>query len=177
MKIAILGWGSLIWKPEDLNYNVNFGWSEDGPILPIEFARISKNGRLTLIITDSGTTVQTLYTLSNHDDLDLAIEDLRHREGTNINNIGYYDKSVDKLFPTDFEYEQNILDWINDKDIDAVIWTNLPENWMEKTTDRIEYLKSLEGYLKEISEEYIIKTPKVIKTKLRLQIENELNWK
>ena len=40
MKIAILAWGSLIWQPKELAYNKTFGWQKDGPILPIEFARI-----------------------------------------------------------------------------------------------------------------------------------------
>lgn len=54
MKIAILGWGSLIWNPENLNYYTEFGWSKNEPKLPIEFLRISNNGRLTLVITESG---------------------------------------------------------------------------------------------------------------------------
>ena len=50
MKIAILGWGSLIWNPDKLDFDKDFGWDPDGPKLPIEFSRISSNGRLTLII-------------------------------------------------------------------------------------------------------------------------------
>ena len=38
-RVAILGWGSLLWKPETLH---NQGkWRSDGPWLPIEFARTS----------------------------------------------------------------------------------------------------------------------------------------
>ena len=66
MKIAILAWGSLIWQPKDLLLDTEFGWKEDGPILPIEFARISKDGRLTLVITKNGTKVPVLYALSNY---------------------------------------------------------------------------------------------------------------
>ena len=51
MKIAILSWGSLLWQPKDLQFNQEIGWSNNGPMLPIEFARISKDGRLTLVIT------------------------------------------------------------------------------------------------------------------------------
>ena len=35
MKIAILGWGSLIWQPKELNYNKEFDWKDDGPSLTI----------------------------------------------------------------------------------------------------------------------------------------------
>ena len=55
MKIAILGWGSLLWQPKDLQFDKEIGWSKNGPMLPIEFARISKDGRLTLVITKDWT--------------------------------------------------------------------------------------------------------------------------
>ena len=73
MKIAILGWGSLIWLPKDLKFDTNSGWKENGPVLPIEFARISKDGRLTLVITPNGTEVPTLYAVSSFDSLNLAV--------------------------------------------------------------------------------------------------------
>jgi hypothetical protein len=45
MRIACVGWGSLVWDPRDLP--VKGAWRPDGPRLPIEFARQSDNGRLT----------------------------------------------------------------------------------------------------------------------------------
>lgn len=48
MAIAILGWGSLIWCPGNLR--IRGPWRHDGPVLPIEFARISADGRLTLVV-------------------------------------------------------------------------------------------------------------------------------
>ena len=92
MKIAILGWGSLIWLPKDLKFDTNSGWKENGPVLPIEFARISKDGRLTLVITPNGTDVPTLYAVSSFDSLDLAVLNLAVREGSGRKSIGYYDK-------------------------------------------------------------------------------------
>ncbi|HOW68396.1 MAG TPA: hypothetical protein P5055_13320 [Candidatus Paceibacterota bacterium] len=59
MSIAILGWGSLIWNPRDLP--ITGDWQGDGPVLPIEFTRISDNGRLTLVIDERhGVDVPTL---------------------------------------------------------------------------------------------------------------------
>jgi hypothetical protein len=187
MKIAILAWGSLIWQPKDLLFDIEFGWKEDGPILPIEFARISKNGRLTLVITENGTFVPPFYTLSKYETLDEAILNLAIREGSLKKRIGSYDKSINEFLHNIF-FEKIIRDWINEKDFDAVIWTNLGENWAIKNesgktveviepAERIKYLKGLKGNASALAEEYIRKTPVQIKTKYRAKIEEELNWK
>ena len=186
MKIAILGWGSLIWQPKELAYNKTFGWQKDGPILPIEFARISKDGRLTLVITENGTKVPVLYTLSNHHNLEEAVLNLAVREGSGRNSIGSYDKNKD-TFSSKFQFEDEIKNWIKNTDFDAVIWTNLGENWNIKNEKgdiirqieperRIEYLKELKGNTSAIAEEYIRRTPIEINTDFRKKIETTLNW-
>ncbi|WP_395056653.1 DUF2972 domain-containing protein [Flavobacterium sp.] len=187
MKIAILGWGSLIWQPKDLKFNKEIGWQNDGPMLPIEFARISKDSRLTLVITPEGTEVQTLFAVSKYETREEAVLDLAVREGSGRNSIGYYDKSKN-VFSHNVFFKQNIIDWINTNDFDAVIWTNLGENWDIKnekgeiirtinSDNRIDYLKELKGDKNVLAEEYIRKTPEQIRTKYRGLIEEELNWK
>jgi len=188
MKIAILGWGSLIWLPKDLKFNANVGWKENGPVLRIEFARISKDGRLTLVITPNGTEVPTLYSVSSFDSLDLAVLNLKKREGTVEENIGSYNKSKDEFSLKDFSFKENITNWIQTTDFDAVIWTNLPENWeirnKEKVViktidpnDRIEYLQNLKGSESALAEEYIRNTPKQIATTYQKKIIETLGWK
>lgn len=182
MKIAILGWGSLIWNPQNLKLDNAIGWDENGPYLPIEYARISNDGRLTLVITENGTKVQTLHAISTYKTLDEAILDLAIREGSGRKSIGYYDKIQDKLHNNTFKYGQNIKGWIDNTDIDAVIWTDLTEKWSIKSDtnlnpdNRINYLKSLRGNKYVRAEEYIRKTPIQIKTKYRALIEQELKW-
>ena len=82
MKIAILGWGSLIWSRRELKIDLKKGkrgWYKRGPFLPIEFARISeaKHGglymyeRLTLVIfpdygIDRTKYVRCLYAISKY---------------------------------------------------------------------------------------------------------------
>lgn len=187
MKIAILGWGSLIWQPKELKFDANIGWKENGPVLPIEFARISKDGRLTLVITPNATEVPILYAISSFDSLDLAVLNLAVREGSGRNSIGYYDKSKKEFEPKNFAFKENINTWIETTDFDAVIWTNLPENWKIKEKDiviktidpnnRIEYLQNLKGPESALAEEYIRNTPKQIATTYRKQIIETLGWK
>ena len=186
MKIAILGWGSLIWQPKELAYNKTFGWQKDGPILPIEFARISKDGRLTLVITENGTKVPVSFTLSNYHNLEEAVLNLAVREGSGRNSIGSYDKNKD-TFSSKFLFKEEIKNWIRNTDFEAVIWTNLGENWNIKNDKgdiirqiepekRIEYLKELKGNTSAIAEEYIRRTPIKINTDFRKKIEATLNW-
>ena len=175
MKTAILAWGSLIWQPKELAYNKTFGWQKDGPILPIEFARISKDGRLTLVITENGTEVPVLNTISNYHNLEEAILNLAVREGSGRNSIGSYDRIKD-VFSSKFPIENEIKNWIKNTDFDAVIWTDLEENWSTKINNRIEYLKGLNGPTSALAEEYIRKTPLQIQTYFRKEIEATLNW-
>lgn len=185
MKIAILGWGSLIWQPKELKFETNIGWIENGPILPIEFARISKDGRLTLVITANGTDVKTLYSVSSFDSLELVVLNLAVREGSGRKSIGYYDKTKDEISPKGFPFEKNIKNWIQTTDFDGVIWTNLPEKLnlgnvtkTEKDPDgRINYLQNLKGNQSALAEEYIRNTPKQINTKYRKLISETLGWK
>jgi hypothetical protein len=50
MTIGCLGWGSLIRDQGKLP--VRGTWQGDGPELPVEFARQSTNGRVTLVVTE-----------------------------------------------------------------------------------------------------------------------------
>lgn len=175
MKIIILGWGSLIWEPKELEFDRKIGWLQNGPILPIEFARISNNKRLTLVITPEGTPVKTLFSISTNEQLNNAVSNLIKREGTVKRHIHSYCK-INGFSDDSFLYKENIVNWINKTDYDCVIWTNLPENWKEKTNDRIEYLKGLDINESLLAKEYICRTPIQTKTKYRELIEKELNW-
>lgn len=182
MKIAILGWGSLIWNPQNLKFDKTVGWQTNGPTLPIEFARISNDGRLTLVITDNGSKNQVYYCVSTYKAVDEAILDLAIRESSGRGSIGYYYKKQDKFHTSAFKFKQEIKEWIDKLDIDAVIWTDLSEKWSVKNSsdikpdNRVDYLKHLVGNTSVKAEEYIRKTPIIIKTKYRNIIEEELNW-
>jgi hypothetical protein len=132
MRIAVLGWGSLIWEPCELQ--ISGGWHADGPLLPIEFARISAEGRLTLVLFPGVDSVQTLWAILAHENLNQARENLREREKTIQKNIGYVSLSDNEsncqAVP---EVCDIIRQWAEEKGFDATIWTELTSNFKDKT--------------------------------------------
>ncbi|MER8652067.1 hypothetical protein [Mesorhizobium sp. M0586] len=84
-KIAILGWGSLIWD-KHLEFDAHHdGWLPGGPVLQLEFSRISESrkGALTLVVdNEHGTACETSYAVSSRKNPDDAVADLRCREST-----------------------------------------------------------------------------------------------
>ena len=182
MKIAVLGWGSLIWNPRNLEIR-DIEWKGDGPLLPIEFARISQDGRLTLVLYPAANPVQVLWNYMAIENLNAAIKNLRVREGTIPEKIGFINlvtgKSRCNVIP-DIEIE--IKNWAKAKGFDAVIWTDLSSNFENKTNmifnedTVINYLKNLEPSKLENAKKYIVKAPKQIRTRIREVIEERLGW-
>ena len=178
MKIACIGWGSLIWRPENLL--IRRHWFSDGPLLPIEFTRQSRNGRLTLVITESVKPIRTLWALMETDDLLEAKKSLQIRERTSENYIA----SITATEDTMDNNKQIIRDWIISLKIDAAIWTNLPPKYngidgQIPTIDQaVFYLHSITDInTRTTAEQYIRKTPKQIDTDYRRIIEKEFGWK
>ena len=186
MKIAILGWGSLVWDPRTLKFDSSLGkngWFLDGPQLPIEFARISSGGRLTLVIENNSKFISTLYSISAYNNFDEAILNLAIREGCGKSKIGVYYKEDSKCIPDNFVHKENISHWISNKDgLDGVIWTNLTSNFKERMgriiseENAINYLKNIPLDIQAKAEEYIRKTPEIIDTSIRQAIVREFNW-
>jgi DNA topoisomerase VI subunit B len=175
MRLAIIGWGSLIWNPETLNFIGE--WNPQGPILPIEFSRISANERLTLVIDEAnGVPIQTLYALAATASLEEAIENLTAREGTNSRGIGHVRNSDQPQS----RVEKAILEWVVNNGFDAAIWTALSSNFEHKTgkpysvENALAYVDSLEGSIKTIALEYISKAPAAVQTPFRARFEKTL---
>jgi hypothetical protein len=179
MKIAILGWGSLIWDEGDVPLPLETGWQVGGPKLPIEFSRISnsRNGALTLVIDpDNGEYISTQFAISKRSDLDDAICDLRTREGTLVKRIGYVNLIDGSQRCNVYLNVGDIIRmWANNKNIDAVVWTDLPPNFEEFSVDKaIGYLHnhlSSDGATK--AREYIRKAPKDTDTPLRRRLTDD----
>jgi hypothetical protein len=176
MKIAILAWGSLIWDQRELP---TLGeWRKGGPVLPIEFSRVSSGGRLTLVIDEkNGVPVKTHYAQSGSAGLSEAIEDLSKREGSPSHKIGVISKTINNAKAG----LDTIKAWAVDNKWDAVIWTGLASNFEEKkhvpftVENGLVYLSSLAGEEKAEARRYIERAPEEVITPLRRAV-GEWGW-
>jgi len=177
LKIAFLGWGSLVWNPDKLK--ISGTWQEDGPCLPIEFARISEDKRLTLVLYPNATKVKTMWARAVYKDLEEAICELAKREGTATKYIGFVcipdDKSHCKAVP---DVLSIIKAWAKQKKLDAAVWTDLPPKFPKEFTPEnvIQYLKKLEVSVLCDAEIYVRNAPRQIRTKIRELLEEEFGW-
>lgn len=182
MKIAILGWGSLIWDERPEFDKKREGWLPDGPTLKLEFSRISREtrlGALTLAFDDlNGEDCTVAYALSKRRDPDDAICDLRSREGTILKRIGYY--FADGSRSGQPKVTESVKAWTTEKRFDVVVWSGLPSNFYEETkkvfsvTEALSYLQSLTQEGKVKAAEYVRRAPNFIDTPLRRALEIEL---
>lgn len=86
LKIAILGWGSLIWDRRFLA--IDSAWRL-GPRLPVEFARKSQGGRVTLVLMQGYQASPVFWALSSHSDVRDACSNLQSRERGASRNIHF----------------------------------------------------------------------------------------
>jgi hypothetical protein len=180
LKIACLGWGSLIWDRGDLP--VLTPWFPDGPLLPIEFARQSLGNRITLVIVPKFPFVHTLWALLSVENLDEAKVQLAKREGISIGNIrwsiGYWAKKESSTS----RYAKNIGKWAVKMDLDAVVWTALKPKFQEEkgripTADElIAFLQNLPPDQQKAAEHYVRMAPAQVNTAYRRRMEKDLGW-
>lgn len=178
MTIACLGWGSLVWRPEDLP--IVGGWHPDGPAVPIEFARQSDNGRITLVVVESPATCPVRWTELNVKTLDDAMRVLSKREGPgiNLNRVAFWSHTnISERAET-----RVIGEWAAEKGFAAVVWTALRPRFNGVTgrvpteTEVVAYLKTLDGAQRAAAEQYVRCAPAQIRTPCRDAIEAALGW-
>ncbi len=157
MRIGILAWGSLVWDPRELQAAAEF--APNGPLLPVEFCRISADGRLTLVIDETfGAVCKTYSARSALQRLDAAIENLSIREGMrHASEVGFVEPASSQL--SDIALQRHpeavatIAAWATANGYAAAIWTALASNFDEpdkggepfSVTAAIRYLEMLKG--------------------------------
>lgn len=175
-RIAILGWGSLLWD-ESPRFDAQHGpWEPDGPELPLEFSRVSgrRLGALTLVLdAANGAPCRVSYTMSRRPDPDLAVADLRDREGTNHANIGFLVLSENRYRARDSASLKAIRAWAAAKELDAAVWTDLDCNFEEQVGEpfsipsALGYVESRSGDSRAKAIEYLRRAPALVDTAFR----------
>ncbi len=192
MRIAVLGWGSLVWDPDGrtgspLKVSPGSEWSATGPELPVEFARIAQNGRLTLIVVPGYEVVsRTSWILSAESDFEKAALNLADREVITSppkrrSRIHGIDSDGTQRGPINGAVAATVSRWLNDRDdVDAAVWTGLEgrDRWRDHGFDSftvdnaLTYLaKADTGANREIVFEYIRNAPPETDTPVRRAFE------
>src|SRR5205809_11733 len=128
MTIACLGWGSLVWDPRGLP--VQDTWLYDGPLVRVEFARESSDGRLTLVIVPTGPEVRSLWASFTVNTPADARDTLAKREGVERHR----EKHIGVWSSTDASESDppSISAWARGLRLAAVVWTALPPRFEGK---------------------------------------------
>jgi hypothetical protein len=184
LRNAILAWGSIVWSRQGLAVTADF--EPTGPCLPLEFCRVSLDGRLTLVIEDIfGTPCTTYSAISIFDNLDAAIENLRVRErmpsskgvGFTVPQSGTQSATAIGRHPKTVEI---IEAWVNKCDFDAAIWTALGSNFQAKMGEpfsvkaALRYLEARDKKTLATALKYIRQAPSTIITPVREAV--NLRW-
>lgn len=174
MKVVCLGWGSLIWDPRSLPMTGE--WNDDGPLLPVEFARQSSDGRLTLVLMPGARPVPTFWTRLDVADVADAVTTLSARERCPGKFIGRWPAGRAG------EVSDVVESWATQKGVGGVVWTDLPPQFEGEAgrapspEQMVSYLSGLAEPIRARAREYIVNAPAGVHTPGRALIERELGW-
>ena len=186
MRIAVLAWGALIWDRRELAIAEDF--RRCGPHLPVEFCRVSRDGRLTLVIDETfGASCITYSAMSALGDLRAAIDNLRLCEGMpGPASVGFVDvasgRRGDRAMDRHPQAVATISAWAAAYGFDAAIWTALgrkfhePERAAEpfSVEAAIRYLETRDDATLRTALSYIRKAPQEVQTPVRAAV--TLRW-
>jgi hypothetical protein len=180
MPIAVLGWGSLLWNQGALQLSSR--WYADGPSLPLEFARVSTDGRLTLVLHDPSPLQQTYWARSPLATLPEVRANLQTREGCpRIDPIHGLSRDGRTVGVVPEQVRAVIAAWLaQHADLDGVIWTGLGERWPGDVAFGVDaaiaHLRGLKGAVARDAQAYIRKAPPQIQTPVRARVRSDLGW-
>ncbi|WP_299392915.1 hypothetical protein [Pelagibius sp.] len=172
--IACLAWGSLFWSPRSLP--MQSPWHEDGPLIPVEFARKSKRNYISLVIEPAARPVPTLWCFMAVQSMEAACEALGEREGTSDPaHVGRWVAGQEEP-----DLIAGLAGWADARSLDGVVWTALPPKFDSARTpaadEVLAFLAGLEGAERAFAERYVRRTHPQIRTPYRARIEDALGW-
>lgn len=187
-RIAVIGWGSLIWDLDDLAPKVEGAWlMRAGPVLPFEFSRISPKRKLALAVcldADCGAPCPTNAILSHRDDIHQAAEDLRARErAPAVERIGAFCARTGFRRSRIAAVGAAAADWCRATGAAGAVWTDLESNFEEvkgalfSVAAGVAYLQTLEGESLGEAVRYIENAPEATRTPLREALATNSWWR
>ena len=185
-RIAILGWGSLLWDPDTLAPHVTGGWlHRHGPRLPMEFSRVSPKRKMGLVLCldpQAGASCATHAIRSTRPALEDTIADLARREHAPGHRIGWAEAGGEgrSRLP---QIVQLASHWCAQSGWDAAVWTDLEPNFIDHTGSAfnvaagIAYLQALTGDSLHEAHRYIRNAPATTRTPLRRALARDPWWR
>ncbi len=178
MNIVCIAWGSLLWKPAPLK--LASGWHPGGPLLPLEFARVSDDSpEVALVLCEDARPMPTYWAYLATQDLDAARAMLGQREKVTAARPDWIG-SVPSAGGA--QEDARIAAWLRRMRIDAAVWTALPAKFegesgrVPTAEEVVQALVRLPAGERAEAEHYVRHTPAHIDTRYRRIIEACLGW-
>lgn len=185
-KIAVIGFGSLLWDLDDLAPKVSGEWKMyEGPILPLEFSLVSRKRHYALALVidyGDGAPCPTCVIDSVRSEIGATIVDLANRERMEPTNIGFVDRNTGESHSHREETRNTFWNWIEDSNYDGAVWTDGERNFEALTGKAFslqtaqDHLRSLQGISLEEARRYIRNAPTRVETPLRRALEGAPWW-
>jgi len=185
-RVAILGWGSLLWDLDDLAPKVDGDWAlRAGPRLPMEFSRISPKRRLSLVVCldpEDGVGCVTHAIRSRRSIVAEAVADLAARERAPLHRIGWVEASGrgESRMP---DVVEAVGAWCDAAGWAGAVWTDLEPNFAATTgrsfsvAEGLAYLRALEAESLAEARRYIRSAPAATRTPLRRALARDPWWR
>ena len=186
-RYAILAWGSLIWDLDDLAPHVEGTWRmAAGPMLPLEFSRISpkRRGALVLCLDPAhGDLCRTNVIASERKSPARAMADLAARERAPLHHVGVVCLRTGLARGAHGEVVARVAEWCRQSGWDGAVWTDLPSNFHAYygapfSLDRAKaHLRRLEGASLAEAVRYVEEAPPATDTPLRRALRADRWWR
>jgi hypothetical protein len=148
-------------------------------VLPLEFARTSRDGRLTLVLTAGSPLCPTRWVELDYATAQQAQEALAGREASGPDSIGLWPGPEPK-HPVG---AASIAQWAATHGVDAVVWSALKPKFLGEfgrvpndAEEVIAYLRTLDAETQAKAREYVVRASSDVRTPFREAIELEMGW-